>query len=309
MRLKLRILRLLGAVFAAAVLAGCSRPPVNASSPARAQAPAERPAWLKEGIVMVGSWEPPTFQIRRGGQAVDSTGVWKAERSEQSVRRLKELGVNLVITSLHKAAGLKAEAEEIEANRQFTRLAHQYGLKVGGYVGATMAYETFFAEEPDARNWIQTDEWGHPAYYNDDQTFRYLACRNNPGYRAFLEKVLRLGVQDMKLDLIHFDQMMWWPEPLSCRCKFCQAEFREFLRTRYNEQQRKARYGFTLLDHLAPPPFNPRGGSIQLTDLRNPLMQDWVYFRSASLARQFAGYDNFIRCMRSEVAVEGNPDG
>ena len=27
---------------------------------------------------------------------------------------------------------------------------------------------------------------------------------------------LRLGVEDMKLDLIHFDQMSWWPEPSSC---------------------------------------------------------------------------------------------
>jgi hypothetical protein len=257
---------------------------------------------------MVGSWEPPTFQIRRGGQEVDITEQWKLERAEQSVRRLKELGVNLVLTSLHKAAGLKAEAEEIDANRKFTQLAHQYGLKVGGYVGATMAYETFFAEEPDARNWIQTDEFGRPLYYNNDQTFRYVACRNNPGYRAFVEKVLRLGVEDMKLDLIHFDQMSWWPEPYSCRCKYCQAEFHEFLRARYTDQQRTARYGFSLLDHLAPPPFNARTGALQFADLHNPLMQDWAYFRAASLARRFGEYDEYIRGMRPEVAVEGNPN-
>ena len=256
---------------------------------------------------MVGSWEPPGFQIRRGGQETDITAQWKLERTEQSVRRLKELGVTLVLTSLHKAAGLKAEAEEIEANRQFTRLAHQYGLKVGGYVGATMAYETFFQEEPDARHWVQTDEFGRPLYYSNDQTFRYVACRNNPGYRAFVKKVLRLGVEDMQLDLIHFDQMSWWPEPLSCRCQYCQAEFREFLRHRYTDEQRMARYGFNLFD-LAPPPYNARTGAIQLTDLHNPLMQDWAYFRAANLARNFAEYDEYIRGMRPDVAVEGNPN-
>ncbi len=294
----------LSLVAAAVLLTGWSPPPGNASSPA----PAERPAWLKDGIVMVGSWEPPSFQIRRGGQDVDTAEQWKLERTEQSVRRLKELGVTMVLTSLHKGAGLKAEAEEIEANRKFTELAHQYGLKVGGYVGATMAYETFFAEEPDARNWIQTDEFGRPLYYNKDQTFRYVACRNNPGYRAFVEKVLRVGVEDMKLDLIHFDQMSWWPEPSSCRCQYCQAEFREFLRTRYTSEQRKARYGFTLLDYLAPPPFNSPAGVLQFAVLHNPLMQDWAYFRAASLARRFGEYNNYIRGMRPEVAVEGNPN-
>jgi hypothetical protein len=299
-------LSLVAVAVASVLLTGCSRPPGNASSPAQARAPAERPAWLKDGIVMVGSWEPPTFQIRRGGQEVDAPEQWKLERTEQSVRRLKELGVTMVLTSLHKAAGLKAEAEEIEANRKFTQLAHQYGLKVGGYVGSTMAYETFFAEEPDARNWIQTDEFGRPLYYNNDQTFRYVPCRNNPGYRAFLEKVLRLGVEAMKLDLIHFDQMSWWPA--ACHCKYCQAEFREFLRIRYTDQQRKARYGFTLLDHLALPPFNAPTGAIQVVDLHNPLMQDWTYFRAANLTRRFAEYDDYIRGMRPEVAVEGNPN-
>ncbi|MCZ2150096.1 MAG: hypothetical protein LC126_20255 [Bryobacterales bacterium] len=298
--------RILALAAAAAVLVSCSRP--GAKTASAVSAPAERPAWVKQGIVMVGSWEPPSFQVRRGGQEVNAAELWKAERTEHSVRKLKELGVTLVITSLHKAAGLKAEAGEIEANRKFVELAHRYGIKVGGYVGSTMAYETFFAEEPDAHNWIQTDEFGRPIYYNSDQTFRYVACRNNPGYRAFVEKVLRLGVQDLKLDLIHFDQMSWWPEPGSCRCRYCQAEFHEFLRTRYSGKQRMARYGFTLLDYMAPPPYNSRTGILQLTDLHNPLMQDWALFRAANLAKRFAEYDNYIRAMRPDVAVEGNPN-
>lgn len=95
-----------------------------------------------------------------------------------------------------------------------TAFAHKHGIRVGGYVGATMMYESFFREEPAARGWIQTDENGRPVYYSysASQTFRYAACRNNPGYRAFIEKVLRLGVQDIKLDMIHFDQMHWWSE-------------------------------------------------------------------------------------------------
>ena len=58
--------------------------------------------------------------------------------------------------------------------------------------------------------------------YYQDQTFRHAACRNNPGYRAFLQKVLRLGIEDLKLDMIEFDQLQWWQEPGSCHCKYCQ---------------------------------------------------------------------------------------
>lgn len=299
---------LLAAVFALLASVSCSWSTGKASIAPQATAGVQRPAWLKRGVVMVGSWETPTFQLRRGGQEASAAEIWKLERTERSVRKLKELGINLVITNLHRGFGLKTEAEEVEATRRFTKLAHQYGLKVGGYVGASMMYETFFSEEPDAHNWIQVDEWGHPIYYNDDQTFRYMACRNNPGYRAFVKKVLRLGVEDLKLDLIHFDQMQWWAEPLSCRCQFCQSEFRAFLAALYTEPQRKMRFGFTSLDNLRPPPFNAPARLLRLTELHNPLMQDWARFRAANLATRFAEYDDYIRRMNPEVAVEGNPN-
>jgi hypothetical protein len=98
---------------------------------------------------------------------------WKAERTEAVAQKLRQAGVNLVITNLPKGFGLK------------------HGLRVGGYIGATMAYETFFREEPSAREWMQVDEFGRPLYYNDAQTFRYAACRNNPGYDAFTKRILR----------------------------------------------------------------------------------------------------------------------
>ena len=269
----------------------------------------ERPAWLKQGIVMVGSWEPLTFILRRGGQETDAAEIWKAERSQQSVRRLKELGVNMAILNLHKGFGLKAEAEDMQATRDFVKLAHQEGIRVGGYIGATMAFETFFAEEPDARDWTQVDEFGRPIYYNQEQTFRYSACRNNPGYKAFIEKLLRIGVEDMKLDLIHFDQMQWWSEPQSCRCQYCKEEFRQFLLRKYRDPVRaRMRFGFTDLNSMAPPLFNHVAAPIRYPELKSPLMQEWAMFRAENLARHYAGYDHFIHGLNPEVALEGNPN-
>ncbi len=269
----------------------------------------QRPAWLKQGIVMVGSWEPTTFILRRGGQETNAQEIWDAERTAESVKRLKQLGVNLVILNLHKGFGLKAEAADIQATRDFVKLAHHFGIRVGGYVGSTMGYETFFGEEPTARDWMQVDEFGRPIYYNQEQTFRYSACRNNPGYRAFVERLLRLGIEDIRLDLIHFDQMQWWPEPLSCRCKYCREQFLEFLQARYRDPERAhLRFGFSDLSHLAPPPYNIVAGPVRFAELKNPLMQEWAMFRAASIARRYAEYDEFIHTLNPEVALEGNPN-
>ncbi len=173
---------------------------------------------------------------------------------------------------------------------------------MGGYVGSTMMYETFFTEEPEAPGWRQVDERGRPIYYPRDQTFRYAACRNNPGYWAFLEKVLRLGIEDLRLDLIHFDQMSWWREPESCRCRFCAARFREWLLEKYPPAARRLRFGFGRLDAVAPP---PPGAS---PALNNPLMQEWALWRAAELARHFAAFDRFIHSLNPDVALEGNPN-
>ncbi len=269
----------------------------------------KRPAWLKEGIVMVGSWEPATFILRRGGQEINAREIWNAERTVESVRRLKELGVNLVILNLHKGFGLKTEASDIQASRDFVKLAHQSGIRVGGYVGSTMGYETFFAEEPDARDWMQVDEFGRPIYYNQEQTFRYAACRNNPGYKSFVERVLRLGIEDLKLDLIHFDQIQWWAEPLSCRCRYCREQFLDFLQARYRDPSSALRrFGFSDLSNLAPPPYNLPAGPVRFGELKNPLMQEWAMFRAVSMARRYAEYDEFIHTLNPEVALEGNPN-
>ena len=274
---------------------------------APAPASAQRPAWTRDGIVAWSAMEPVVFYRRRGGAPVDIEERRKADLSEAHVRKLKEAGINLAIVSFYKGAGLEAEAEDMARTKTFVEIAHRNGVKVGGYVGASMLGETLFLEEPAARDWKQVDEWGRPVYYTSDQTFRYMACRNNPGYREHIRKVLRIGVQELKLDLFHFDQLRWHGEPASCRCKYCEAEFRAFLNRKYNEPQRKLRFGFVRMDAVIPPAYNVEGSPIRLTELRNPLMQEWAYFRAANLAQRYGEIVDFIRSLNPEVAVQGNP--
>lgn len=277
----------------------------------RASAPENRssgPQWLRDGIVASSDMEALTFVLRRGGESNDAVEQWRAQRTEASVRKLKDAGVNFAIINFQKGAGFKAESEDIAVTREFTKAAHKYGIKVAGYVGASMMYETLFEEEPDARNWRQVDEFGNPIYYTADQTFRYMACRNNPGYRAFLRKAVRMGIQDVKLDVIHFDQMQWWPEPHSCRCSYCRAQFREFLEKRYSDPKlARLRFGFTNFSAVIPPPYGIHEPPVHLPDLHNPMMQEWAEFRAWSLARDFTELGNYVHELNPNAAMIGNP--
>ncbi len=267
-----------------------------------------QPTWIRDGIVASSDMEALTFILRSGGEPAEAVHQWHAQRSEAAIRKLKQIGVNFSVINFHKGAGLKAESQDIAAARQFTAIAHKYGIKVAGYVGATLMYETLVQEEPGAKKWRQQNEFGEPIYYTAEQTFRYLACRNNPGYRTFIRKVVRLGIQDVKLDAIHFDQMMWWGEPNSCRCPYCRTQFREFLEKRYeNPQRARLRFGFTGFGGVIPPPYDTHQPPIRLPELRNPMMQEWAEFRAWSLARDFTEFADYIHKLNRNVAVIGNP--
>lgn len=278
-------------------------------SPAHAaEAKVLGPQWLRDGIVASSDMEALTFVLRRGGGAQDATEQWHYYRSEAAVKKLQAAGVNFAIINFYKGAGIRAESEDIAAAREFTRLAHQHGIKVAGYVGATMMYETLFEEVPEARNWRQVDEFGNPIYYTNDQTFRYMACRNNPGYRAFIRKVVQMGIQDLKLDVIHFDQMQWWPEPHSCRCSYCQSQFRQFLSERYSDSKHaRLRFGFSDFSGVIPPPYGLHEPPVRLAELHNPMMQEWALFRAWSLARDFTEFAGYVHELNPNAAVIANP--
>jgi len=266
-----------------------------------------RPAWLGDGIVAAGYLEPLEFYVRRGDAPGDVSRRWKQDFNDAAVQRYREMGVNLVVMPLHKGMGLKTESSSIDAARKFTEIAHGHGIKVAGYVGSSMFYETFYAEEPDGPGWEQVDERGRPMYYGD-QTFRHAACRNNPGYRAFLRKVLQLGVTEVKLDMFHFDQLQWWPEPFSCHCKYCQESFRAYLRQNYTDDQLTQRFGFSYLGGIRVPDFNLDSPPVRSpSELKDPLRQDWARFRCSSLADWWRETHEYIRKLNPEVALLGNP--
>lgn len=270
-------------------------------------------AWARAGVIDAGgTHEPYIFVVRRGGQSLDARQVSEYEQSEGLIQQLHNQGVEVFHTHLYKGFGMAAEQSDMEETRKAVAVAHRFGMKVDTYIQwNTMMYETFFAEEPRATNWIQRDVAGLPILlpYGYQQSFRYRPCFSNQEYLDYLKKVVRYAIEEVKTDFIHFDNFDLNAEPDSCHCPGCVQGFRKFLQTKYSDQKRRERFGFANVSFVNPPQWNrdnPPGGMEIIYD---PAIQEWVDFRCQEMADALQQISGYAKSLNPEVAIEINPGG
>lgn len=177
----------------------------------RMPAGAERPEWLRrDGIVMAGGWEPLLFRVRRdGGDGYTPTpeqlAAYQREHSSEMIAQLKSLGVNFVMMHCYKGGGLQAERESMRDAVRFAQLCHDAGMRVGVYnYSGAFIWELFFQEKPEAKEWVVRGPDGSPVPYGK-ATYRYYWNRNHPGAEEFYKGLVRFSVEEIKTDLVHFD--------------------------------------------------------------------------------------------------------
>lgn len=269
--------------------------------------------WLNDGLILAGTQEPLMFRIRRGGYNLTTDVIerYAEQYTEENIKKLVALGVNVFHTNIYKGFGMIAERDEMNMIKKFSPLVHKHGLKMSTYVQwGSLMYETFFNEVPEAVNWVQVDQSGHPILvYGNGQTFRYTPCFNNEDYKKYFKKILKFAVEEARSDFIHFDNFFVNHEPESCHCPVCIAKFREYLRTKYDDKILKSRLGFTNLNNLLPPLVDSWQAPWKWSVIEDPLMQEWVDFRYKSLADALAEMAQFIKRMNPDVVVETNPGG
>ncbi|HWR54457.1 MAG TPA: beta-galactosidase trimerization domain-containing protein [Bryobacteraceae bacterium] len=303
--------------FLAANLAAALTPRTVTAEPAAAAdvppAPPVRAQWIENGIIDAGgNHEPYSFVVRRGGQPLDAYDRYQRAQSEELILRLKSQGVEVFHTHLYKGAGMAHEKAEMEDAKRVAALAHRHGLRVDSYVQwNTMLYETFFAEEPRAKNWVQRDEAGIPIklVYGYQQSFRYRPCFANQEYLDYLKRIVRFAVEEVKTDLIHFDNFSVNPEPDSCHCECCAQGFRNFLRKKYSPAKRKDRFGFENVDYVNPPSWNAENPPERLEIIFDPAIQEWIDFRCQVMANALGQMAALAKSLNPEVVIEINPHG
>jgi hypothetical protein len=284
-------------------LLSCSRQPAPQPQQEKPAAALSKPSWLKnEPLIIAGNWDSmPIFRRRVGGNPVWQEEDYQKEHTEETVSKLKDLGVTMAVIHFYKGFGLEAEKEQLEYSRKLAALCKRHGIKVGVYVGSTIAYETFLLEKPEAEEWFAPPYLGKPVFYSG-QTFRKRVYFMHPGYRQYMKRVLQLAVQDLKVDLIHFDNTSLQAQaPIFFHPQAVQ-DFRDFLKAKYSPALLKKRLGFSDVRYVEPPPYDR-----PLSTIDDPLFQEWADFRCQQLTNYYAEMESYIRGMNPQVAVESNP--
>jgi hypothetical protein len=267
---------------------------------------AKKTEWLSDRpIIMVGNWDSAPILMRRWGEVTtDYMDTYLRMHTEETVKKMKEQGITLVIIHFFKGFGLVAEREYIEDAIKFTALCHKYGIKVGVYIGDTICYETFLKEIPDAIEWLVPDYFGAPVQYSSAQTFRRRPYIGHPDYIKYLKKVVKVAVNEVKADLIHFDNSCSQALPEDFQHALAIEQFRDYLTNKYDSHQLKDRYGFSDMSYILPP--KCVGTPQRIID---PLFQEWTDFRCQKLSDHYLNMRQYIKSLNPGVVVEHNPHG
>jgi hypothetical protein len=172
-----------------------------------------------------------------------------------------------------------------------------------------MFTETLYHEIPEAKNWEQRDQDNKWVPYGM-QTYRHYACPNEPAYREYLKRILKIGVQEVHADEIDFDNVMLQAEPKSCRCPRCIRAFHEFLRQRYPTKEAvRRRFGLPDVEWIVPNEWDSSAQPDNLADINDPVLQEWVRFRCESLAKYANDLYDYVKSLDSNIAVHFNIKG
>lgn len=272
-----------------------------------------RAHWIENGLIDGGgSHEPYLFVVRRGGEALDARKKYEKEQSEETLRGLKDAGVEVFHTHLYKGFGMAAEMPEMQDTVRVAAMAHRLGLKVDTYIQwSTLMYETFFIEEPRAKDWVQRDSAGRPIMltYGFQQSYRYRPCFKNQDYLDYLKRIVRFSIEEAKTDFIHFDNFDLNAEPDSCHCPWCVKGFRAYLNAKYTPEQRKERFGFSNIDAVNPPEWNADNSPAKMQIIFDPAFQEWIDFRCQLMTDALRQMATYAKSLKPEVVIEVNPHG
>ncbi len=280
----------------------------------RAESRFERGARRKQEIAaQVTSWpsqEPIMFSLRRGNHGEDIMQIYDQQDDPANIRLMADMGLGYTRLHFYKGFGLDMEMPEIRKSQKTAELLHQLGVKVSLYVAGTMFVEALYREIPEAVQWEQRDQLNRPVYYSDTQTYRHFACFNEPKYKDYLKKVVRIGVEQIKADQIFFDNVFLQPEPKSCRCPRCISAFKAFLKKRYPAREAAfRRFGYPDPDYIVVNDWDVFNSPDNLSSLDDPILQEWTRFRCETVARHCAELYDFVKSLNPKISVGFNVKG
>lgn len=269
----------------------------------------ERPAWLREGIVIAGNWSNwmqrqqrihvPWTQTGYGLSDTDALTAYRAEMSPEMVERLKRLGVTLVLMPLFSGMGSPEEERPgMEDAKRFAEHVHAAGMRVGVYIHQGMLSRGFLEALPEAYEWLAWPKpdgnfTGPPPPAT--QSEGYPVYRNHPGYQQFMRGIIDYAIREVKADFLHFDNYVYTsgfgPRAID--------DFRDYLRAKFTPEQLHEHFGGRELTDVAR----------QAYAGQRPMSLEWEEFQAWVLAESYRKLADYARSLRADVATEVNASG
>jgi len=144
--------------------------PAESQPATRYAVPVDRPWWVREGLVIASVGEglsDRAFRTTRGRTRTPTFNEresLKRERSEEVLKRLKELGVNLVLVPFGGYGPEAAEAEEREMSRATVARCHGLGLRCGVWIPVGEIDAASWKQAgKDVSDWLVLNRSGAPA--------------------------------------------------------------------------------------------------------------------------------------------------
>lgn len=214
---------------------------------------------MKEPVVWAYWGHEPSYHLKRmhSRPSLFTLGEWSDEwqdrlRSEECIKKAADDGINVIYTSFYKGFGLEFEKEEIEKTKELVQIAHSYGIKVLGYCQLkSVYYETFLAEDPDAKKMAAKNRDGTPKIWCGDSYYRWATCYNSDAFVSYIKKVIDYGLEYVGLDGFWFDNSY----NAECFCENCRNDFRRYLKA--NVPNPMQVMGINTFDYVEIPYFEP----------------------------------------------------
>lgn len=236
------------------------------------------------------------YRINVMGLVDQSSPEWESwylrTHGFDACRAIADAGYQLIEIHFLYGFGLSGEKEEYDSAREMVHNAHRAGLKVFGYFQFfSVQSETFFLENPWAKQCIQLDENGKNRRYDYN---RDALCFSHEKVRQYYLDGIKLGLEYCELDGIRLDNSY----SKTCYCEKCQAEFSRYLQNRFSESEARRIFGIYPLTECRLVPVSVP---------EDPLWQAMTDFGMDRMNEMMALMYRQVKRINPEAVFGGNP--
>ena len=122
-----------------------------------------------------------------------------------------------------------------------------------------------------------------------------------PYPREFREDVIRVAVQDVEADILHFDHSFSAAHDRLCHCPYCIDGFHRFVADEIPGIVHAA--GYDRPDQLSPPPAGNAEYLTHVKELHEPGAIAWALFHAAAGTRALAHFADFARALSPRIGI------